>query len=154
METTKGLDAVAITSIELTNRFSVVGRVLARSSLTEIDGRLATLRGQLEEAKDDGVRLDLQRTEKTLSEQRQQLERLIQARARLTARLQSEHAALEKAEMAFALLAAGDAALAGIQLEAIGNGLGAQAHELEAEGTALQELLAVPARQVMEQLRR
>jgi hypothetical protein len=46
--------------------------------------------------------------------------------------------------MALAVLISGDAAVAGLRLEALGSSLGRQAQELEAEGSALQEALLVP----------
>jgi prepilin signal peptidase PulO-like enzyme (type II secretory pathway) len=152
-EVRRGFDSVAVTAIELTNRFSTVDRILARSPSEELEKRIEELQSQLLEVKDAGVKRDLERTLVSLTEQRLQLDRLVQGRARLVARLQSEQAALEKAEMSFALLASGDAALAGIQLETIGTNLGIQAHELEAEGTALQEMLTVAPRHALAQLR-
>jgi hypothetical protein len=63
-------------------------------------------------------------------------------------------ASLEKTEMSFALLASGDAALAGLQLESIGSNLIQQAHEFEAEGAALQEMLTVSPSQALQKLAR
>jgi uncharacterized membrane-anchored protein YhcB (DUF1043 family) len=153
-ETWRSLNAVALTAVELTNRFASVDRVLSRILLPDIEARALTLRTQLVETTDAGVKRDLERTLTTLDEQRQQVKRLIQGRARLVARLQSELASLEKTEMSFALLASGDAALAGLQLESIGSNLIQQAHEFEAEGAALQEMLTVSPSQALQKLAR
>lgn len=151
-ETRRGLDGVALTAIEVCDRFGAVGRVLGRTTLTSVVERAAALRTQLEQATDAGVRRDLERAVASLDEQKAQLERLLQGRARLVARLESELASLEKAEMSLALLASGDAALSGVRLEAIGSGLGRQATELEAEGSALQEALTVAPAQAIRKI--
>jgi hypothetical protein len=142
-ETKRGLDGVALMAIELTERFAVVDHVLTRMPLPGIEERVAQLRTQLESASDTMVRRDLERALAALNDQRTQVERLLNSRQRLVARLQSELASLEKTEMSLALLISGDAAVAGLRLESIGSSLGRQAQELEAEGSALQEALAL-----------
>jgi hypothetical protein len=142
-DTRRGLDGVAMTALELTERFSAVDQVLGRMPLAGIDERLQRIEQELASASDPAVRRDLERAQSALNEQRSQVERLVQSKQRLVARLQSELASLEKTEMALAVLISGDAAVAGLRLEALGSSLGRQAQELEAEGSALQEALLV-----------
>lgn len=152
-ETRRALDGLALTAVELTDRFSAVDRVLSRTPLKSVEERTQTLRGQLEATADAGIKRDLERAVAALDEQRAQVERLLQGRARLLARLESELASLEKTEMALALLASGDAAMAGIKLETIGASLGRQATDLEAEGFALQEALTVSPGHALQKMR-
>lgn len=153
-ETRRGLDGVALLSIELTERFSAVDHVLTRMPLPRIDERSTEIRTQLEGATDVSVRRDLEKALQALTDQRLQVDRLSQSRQRLVARLQSELAALEKTEMSLALLISGDAAVAGLRLESIGVSLGHQAQELEAEGSALQEALTLGPAAVLERVGR
>ena len=152
LETRRGLDGLALTAIELTDRFASVDRVLSRTPLKGIEERSAAMRAKLADATDPGVKRDLDRALTSLEEQRVQVERLLQGRSRLMARLESELAALEKTEMSLALLASGDAAMSGLRLESIGSGLGQQAQELEAEGSALQEALTVAPHQILRKI--
>jgi hypothetical protein len=152
-ETRRGLDGVALMSIELTERFSAVDHVLTRMPLAGIEERTTEIQKQLETATDVAVRRDLEKALSALSDQSAQVGRLLQSRHRLVARLQSELAALEKTEMTLALLISGDAAVAGLRLESIGTSLGRQAMELEAEGSALQEALTLGPAAVLERVR-
>jgi hypothetical protein len=152
-ETRRGLDGVALMAIELTERFTAVDHVLTRMPLPSIEQRTAALGAQLEGATDPSVRRDLEKAIAALGDQKHQVERLLQSRHRLVARLQSELASLEKTEMSLALLISGDAAVAGLRLESIGSSLGRQAQELEAEGSALQEALTFSPAPMMERVR-
>ena len=152
-ETRRGLDGVALMSLELTDRFSVVDHVLSRMPLPGIEERVAHLREKIEATADTNIRHDLERAIAALNDQRAQVERLTQSRQRLVARLQSELASLEKTEMSLALLISGDAAVAGLRLESIGSSLGRQAQELEAEGSALQEALTLAPAPLMGRVR-
>jgi len=153
VETERGLDQIALTAIDLADRFGAVDRVLARTPMPGLDERVAATRSQLDGTKDPGVRRDLERALQALEDQRSQVDRLLQGRARLVARLQSELASLEKTEMALALLATGDAAMAGLRLETLGSTLEHRAHELEAEGAALQETLVDSPVRALERIR-
>lgn len=141
-ETQRALDGLALAAIELADRFGAVDRVLSRQPLEAVEARLRVVVEQRETTEDSAVRRDLDRARETLEEQRAQVQALRQGRARLLARLECEHASLERTEMSLALLASGDAAMSGLKLEALGTTLGRRAADLAAEGAALQETLA------------
>lgn len=151
-ETRRGLDGIALAAIELGDRFGAVERVLSRATPEALGERTAHLRQQHGRTEDAAVRRDLERALAELDEQARQLDRLRMGRARLLARLETELASLERAEISLAALASGDAAIIGLRLESLGAGLRRQAHELDAEGEALQEALDVSSQPALRRL--
>lgn len=144
-QTRRSLDGIALSAVELAQRFAEMERVLGASRHDALQRRLEQLRAQRDQTLDEAARSDLQRALSSLEEQQRQVEALVQGRQRLVARLQRELASLEQTEVSLALLASGDAALSGLRLGGIGAALATQARELEAEGTALQAALAESA---------
>lgn len=146
VETRRSLDGIALTAVELTERYAQVERVLGPGRKDALTKRTEQLQAQLDEAIDEATKSDLQQALTSLQAQQRQVETLGQGRQRLVARLQRELASLEQTELSLALLASGDAALSGLRLGGIGAALSRQAQELEAEGSALQAALAESAR--------
>jgi hypothetical protein len=146
-ETQRGLDAVALTAIELAERFDPVHEVLEHFGPQWVSRRAEQLRARHADARDPGVRRELERSLAALTDQQEQLAALLEGRERLLVRLGRELASLERAELSLAMFASGKASLFGLGLDRVGDDLARQAEELEDEGLALQAALAdVPAR--------
>jgi hypothetical protein len=146
-ETQRGLDAVALTAIELAERFDPVHDVLERFGPQWVAQRAEQLRARHADARDPDMRRELERSLAALTDQQEQLAALLQGRERLLVRLGRELASLERAELSLAMFVSGKASLFGLSLDRVGDDLARQAEELEDEGLALQAALAdVPAR--------
>jgi hypothetical protein len=137
-DTRRGLDALALTAIELAERFDPVHEVLERFGPQWMAERTAHLRGQHARARDPGARIELERCLEALSDKQAELMALADGRDRLLARLGSELASLERAELSLAVHATGDASVSGLRLEMVGDELARQAEELQDEGLELQ----------------
>jgi hypothetical protein len=141
-ETQRGLDALALTAIELAERFDPVHEVLERFGPNWLAERTARLQAQRAVARDPGVRAELERCIEALSEKQVQLRAIAGGRERLLARLETELAAVERAELTLAVHALGSASSSGLRLENVGDELARQADDLQDDGLELQIALA------------
>jgi hypothetical protein len=137
-----GLDALALTAIELAERFDPVHEVLERFGPQWVARRMEQLRAELGQVRDPVARSEIERSLAALTDQQVQLSALMDGRERLLARLGRELASMERTELSLAMVASGDASLFGLRLETVGDELSRQAEELEDEGQALQAELA------------
>jgi hypothetical protein len=141
-ETQRGLDAVALSAIELAERFDPIHEVLERFGPKWLTERTTQLRAQHALARDAGVRAELERCIEALSEKRMQLRAIAGGRERLLARLETELAAVERAELSLAVHALGSPTPSGLRLEGVGDELARQAEDLHDDGLELQIALA------------
>jgi hypothetical protein len=141
-ETRRGLDALALTAIELAERFDPVHEVLERFGPEWMSRRAEQLRAQHAGVRDPDARRQLERSLAALEDQQAQLSALLEGRQRLLARLGRELASLERAETSLAMFASGNASLSGLRLEWVGEDFTRQAEELADEAQALQTALA------------
>jgi len=140
----RSADAVALAGITLVERFSVADAVLATTPVEALQAGLERYDASLATTTDASVTRDLTRARDVTREQLDQVRALAVARERLVARLQAEVAALRRNETSIALLSSADAAVAALQLEAIGHGLSRRAADLAAEGLELHAAMATP----------
>jgi hypothetical protein len=141
-EAERGLDALALTAIELAERFDPVHEVLERFGPKWLSERTARLQAQHALARDPGVRAELERCIEAVSEKQVQLRAIAGGRERLLARLESELAAVERAELLLAAHALESASSSGPRLESVEDELVQRADGLQGDGLELQIALA------------